>query len=261
VTASAEKNRRLYLQLAGKLTAAISAGQYHVGNRLPAERELASRFSVSRSTVREAILSLETRGLVEVRMGSGVYVISVPASGEIPGPLDVGPFELCEARLLIEGEVAALAAVQITEEELRILDRLLMEMDTASRASHGEAADRRFHLTIARAARNNTLIAVIDSLWTVRMSSPQCVRLLQRSRLRGMKSKVAEHRVILNALRARNAGAARAAMRAHLRHVLDHLLDTTEAGALSKARARIAAKPAAPAAVRRSTAGARAPTS
>jgi DNA-binding FadR family transcriptional regulator len=242
MTVPAEKDRRLYLQLAGRLVDAITAGQYRVGDRIPAERELAVKYSISRATVREAIIALETRGLVEVRMGSGVYVISVPTAGEIPVPMDVGPFELSEARLLIEGEVAALAATQITDEELRTLEQLLKEMDTANRSGHGEDADRRFHQTIASAARNSTLLAVVNSLWAIRMSSPQCIRLFQRSRARGMKPVVAEHRAILLALRDRDADAARAAMQAHLQHVLDYLLDATEAEALAEARAKISAQ-------------------
>jgi DNA-binding FadR family transcriptional regulator len=242
MTVPADKNQRLYLQLAAKLVAAITAGQYRVGDRLPAERELAVKFSVSRATVREAIIALETRGLVEVRMGSGVYVISMPTTGGIPVPLNVGPFELSEARLLIEGEVAALAADQITDEELRTLDQLLKEMDAANRSGHGEDVDRRFHLTIARATRNTTLAAVVDSLWTIRVSSPQCIRLFHRSRSRGTKPVVAEHRAVLNALRARDADAARAAMQAHLQRVLDYLLDATEAEALAEARAKISAQ-------------------
>src|SRR5258706_8776097 len=95
-------SRRLYLQLATRISEAITSGQHQLGQRLPAERELAVQFSVSRATVREAIIALETRGLVEVRMGSGVYVIAIPTTGEIPVPMDVGPFELSEARLLIE---------------------------------------------------------------------------------------------------------------------------------------------------------------
>jgi GntR family transcriptional repressor for pyruvate dehydrogenase complex len=213
-----------------------------VGDRLPAERELALRFAVSRATVREAIIALETRGLVDVRMGSGVYVISVPTSGAIPVPMDVGPFELSEARLLIEGEVAAQAARQISDEELRTLEQLLREMDTANRSGHGEEADRRFHQTIARATRNSALLAVVESLWLIRVSSPQCIRLFHRSRARGTKPVVAEHRAILQALRAHDADAARAAMQNHLQHVLDYLLDATEADALAEARARISAQ-------------------
>jgi GntR family transcriptional repressor for pyruvate dehydrogenase complex len=240
--AGTHSSRRLYQQLAARITDSITAGEHQVGQRLPAERELANQFSVSRATVREAIIALETRGLVEVRMGSGVYVIAVPTTGEIPVPMDVSPFELSEARLLVEGEIAALAATQITSDEVRQLEQLLKEMDTANRSGTGEEADQRFHLAIAAATRNVTLSAIVAALWTIRISSPQCVRLFHRSRSRGTKPVVAEHRAIVNALRNRDVDAARAAMRSHLQHVLDYLLDATEAEALADAQAKISAQ-------------------
>ena len=70
-----QKPARLYQSVAERLTRAIAAGTYAVGDRLPAERELAANFEVSRPTIREAIIALELDGLVEVRIGSGVYVI------------------------------------------------------------------------------------------------------------------------------------------------------------------------------------------
>ena len=108
---------RLYQELARQLLAAIASGQYAVGDRLPAERELAAEFNVSRPTVREAIIALEVQGLVEVRVGSGAYVRQRPDE-RLSTAFDVTAFELTEARLLFEGEAAALAATQISEAEL-----------------------------------------------------------------------------------------------------------------------------------------------
>jgi GntR family transcriptional repressor for pyruvate dehydrogenase complex len=92
--------------------------------RLPAERELAVRYNVSRPTVREAIIALEVQGLVEVRVGSGAYVVRLPGGDDMPG-FNITAFELTEARLLVEGETAALAATQITDEEIAELEELL----------------------------------------------------------------------------------------------------------------------------------------
>ncbi|MBS0590281.1 MAG: FadR family transcriptional regulator [Proteobacteria bacterium] len=236
------KNRRLYLQLAEKLADDIAAGRFAIGERLPPERELTTRYAISRATVREALIALETRGLVEVRQGSGVYVTAVPTTSGLPLPMDVDAFELSEARLLFEGEVVAQAAAQITDEQLDQLEALLDEMESANRRNHGEDADRRFHLAIAAATRNAAMIAVIESLWTIRLQSPKCVRLFGRSRRRGAKPVVDEHRAIVTALRARDARAARNAMRAHLQQVLDCLLDASEREALRETRAHIAAQ-------------------
>src|SRR3954471_15967575 len=111
--------RRLYEQIAQKLAKAIANGVYEVGQRLPSERELAQSFEVSRPTVREAIIALELDELVEVRLGSGVYVTnSHPPSGHA-GAKDIGPFELLEARRAIEGEACALAALRIDDLQLK----------------------------------------------------------------------------------------------------------------------------------------------
>src|SRR5216110_1658100 len=107
--------RRLYEQIAQTLSKDIADGKYEVGQRLPSERELAQNFKVSRPTVREAIIALELDGLVEVRLGSGVYVMSRQPPGGREGAKDIGPFELLEARHAIEGEAAALAAVRIDD--------------------------------------------------------------------------------------------------------------------------------------------------
>lgn len=233
---------RLYERLVASLVDAILSGRYAIGDRLPAERELAQEHDVSRTTVREAFIALEVAGVVEVRMGSGVYVVAMPSAGGIPVNMDVGPFELTEARMLFEGEVAALAATLATDGELLAMERLLREMESANRKGAGEEIDRRFHLAIAQATRNSAMASVVESLWTIRLRSPQCVRVFQKSRARGTKPVVSEHRAILDALKARDAAAARAAMQRHLRNVIDYLLDATETEALAEARARASAR-------------------
>ena len=79
-----QNNDRLYQDLARKLIAELASGKFPVGSRLPAERELAQQYAVSRPTVREAVIALEVQGLVEVRIGSGAYVIALPASTSPP---------------------------------------------------------------------------------------------------------------------------------------------------------------------------------
>src|SRR6266478_3657647 len=112
--------RRLYRQIADQIRELIRSGEFVAGSRLPPERDLAKQLGVSRPSVREALIALEVEGLVEVRIGSGIYVLgpSVRAEGEDPGGGPVhgavdataGPFELMRARYTIESECAALAA-------------------------------------------------------------------------------------------------------------------------------------------------------
>jgi GntR family transcriptional repressor for pyruvate dehydrogenase complex len=192
---STKQTTRLYQALAEKLTRLIASGEYKPGDRLPAERELAALYNVSRPTVREAVIALEIEGLVEVRIGSGVYVISQTPSRE-GIERDIGAFELTEARILIEGEAAALAAANITDDEIAELERLLAEMDAAnlSGAGAGEMVDKRFHEFLAGCTRNSAMQSAVEHLWMVRNRSPQCIRTFEKSRGKGHKPVIDEHR-------------------------------------------------------------------
>jgi GntR family transcriptional repressor for pyruvate dehydrogenase complex len=235
-------NDRLYQDLARKLMAELAAGNYPMGSRLPAERELAAQFDVSRPTVREAIIALEVQGLVEVRIGSGAYVLRLPGKGDVPG-FDITAFELTEARLLFEGEAAALAATQITEEQLIEIEGLVREIARENLDPKGtDKADRAFHLAIARATRNNAVLETIEQLWSLRYTSPEAALLHEKARTANIKPVVDEHTAVLDALRARDPAAARAAMRAHLAAVLESLLFATEEKAVEEARRAVRAK-------------------
>ena len=106
----------------------IDSGEYPVGGRLPPERELAERFEVSRPTIREATIALEALGRVQVKTGSGIYVLE-NLDLNAGGFDNISPFELTESRALIEGEAAALAAKMITDDELEQLEQSLHDMD------------------------------------------------------------------------------------------------------------------------------------
>lgn len=234
-----QKSARLYQAVAERIARSIAAGQYRKGDRLPAERELAAHYEVSRPTIREAIIALEIDGLVEVRVGSGVYVTERKERA-VSAVMDIGAFELTEARLHVEGEVAALAATHVTDDELEELDRLVAEMSRANPKGGGELVDQKFHETIARVSRNSAMLAMVEQLWTIRNRSPQCVRIFEKSRDKGYVPVVDEHSAIVDALRTRDPNQARAAMRSHLSRVLEYLLDATEVEAIEEARAKMA---------------------
>lgn len=236
----AQGPERLYQKLARQLFADLAAGLYAVGDRLPAERELSVQYNVSRPAVREAMIALEVQGLIEVRIGSGAYVRSLPGELDTPG-FTVTAFELMEARLLIEGEAAALAAVHIHDDEIRELERLVDEMDNENRLPGGTTnADRDFHMLIAAATRNAVMQAQVEEMWRLRSTSPHCALLLEKARTANVQPVVAEHSAVLAALRARDSAAARSAMRAHMASVIDHLLFATEEKALEAARRGVA---------------------
>lgn len=220
------KVQRLYLQVAEQLQELIASNVFKPGGRLPSERDLAAQFEVSRPTIREAMIALEIAGVVEVRSGSGVYVLDTRAK---PGKLDnqgPGPFEILEARRLIEGEACALAAERISEEQLVQLEQLLADMEQENqRQDVTEKADEQFHCTIAEAAGNSALSGSIVWLWQLRNESEISTHFHQRVRQEGSRPIIADHRTILEALQQRDPAAARQAMTNHLQRVIDNLLD------------------------------------
>jgi GntR family transcriptional regulator, hexuronate regulon transcriptional repressor len=241
-TSTAETGKR-YQQVANALTQKIRAGVYKPGERLPSERDLAEQFRVSRPTLREALIALEIRGLVEARHGSGIYVTRAPQAEASAPELDIGAFELTEARRLFEGEACALAATTITDEELVELEGILVEMiDENEHNVAGEKADRQFHIVIARATRNSAIVTVIENLWDLRYRSPLCAAMLKRAREVGVQPLINDHRDILDALKAHDSKAARNAMRAHLARVVENLLVATELDAMNRARSEVDAK-------------------
>lgn len=229
--------RRLYQQVADQLRADITAGKYEVNSRLPAERLMAAEFDVSRPTIREAIIALEIGGLVEVRVGSGVYVVSKTGDRHAPTELDIGPFELLEARRMIESDLASVAAARIDALQLARLDQLLEEMTHENEiGAVGERADREFHNVIAQATRNSALVSTVEHLWSVRETSPMIVTMLNKARAYGIQPMIEDHQRIVDALRERDPDGAHSAMHSHLSRVIDALLESTEAEAVERAR-------------------------
>src|SRR5437016_13315302 len=117
------ETRRLYRQIADQIRNLIRAGEFSAGARLPPEVDLARQLGVSRPSVRESLIALEVEGLVEVRIGSGIYVLGPRADGEAGTPVHaaLGPFELLRARGIIESECAALAAKHGKRVQLRAI--------------------------------------------------------------------------------------------------------------------------------------------
>lgn len=218
-------------------------GQFLAGSRLPPERDLAERFGVSRPTVREAMIALEIQGLVEVRHGSGVYVAEHVPLSRPKDELDVGAFELIEARLMFEGEAAALAATVMRDDELVNLGQILERMEALGPASPAELdLDRQFHLAIAEATQSSLVFQAIERLWDLREKSPLSRRMFEQARLAGITPRSDEHRKIYDALAERNGERARQAMRAHLIRVSEDLLAVTELELIEKARREIGDK-------------------
>lgn len=219
----------MFWHIVEKIEAQIDAGRYPPGSRLPPERELAENFDVSRPTIREAIIALEVRGRVEVKVSSGVYVLdNQPQQSEVQR---ISAFELTQARALVEGEAAALAALSITDEELSSLNDTLIAMENDDEP---EKADREFHSIIAKATRNNALVLSIQHYWKLRESQPQIVSSYKSVCGTSSKDRLEEHKRIFTALKSRDSQSARAAMHGHFNRLINALFEASEAKALEE---------------------------
>jgi len=222
-------NRRLFWSIVEKIEASIDSGVYSPGSRLPPERELAEMFNISRPTVREAIIALEVRKKVEVKTGSGVYVLKTVNQASMQEK--VNAFEVTQARALIEGEVAAIAATTITEEELASLHQTLVDMENGQ---YIEAADKAFHQIIARATRNNAMILSAENLWKLRSSTPEIIKDYDSVCSKDNSKTLAEHKAIYQALKSGDATLARSAMHSHFNRLINALFDAIESRALEE---------------------------
>ena len=216
---SVPQEARLYRVVADRIQELIRNEHIAPGARLPSERDLATKLSVSRASLREALIALELGGVIEVRGGSGVYVSELPdPDSDLPeaGP---GPFEVLSARRLIESEIAAIAARVATDAAVDAILKAVVEMEkNHSIYDSNEQADRNFHLAIARATGNSALVGALDYLWDQRGRLWHKLKEhFQTEELR--QETLKDHRRILEAIAAHDPAGARKAMRAHLERV------------------------------------------
>jgi DNA-binding FadR family transcriptional regulator len=216
--------RRLYRQIAEQIRALIASGEFPAGSRLPPERDLARQLGVSRPSVREALIALEVEGLVEVRIGSGIYVLgrdgaAAPHAADESVEAAAGPFELLRARYVIESECAALAAKSARKPQIAAIDEALLQMQRELDGRQQPlAGDRLFHLRVAEATGNGALVAVVKMLWDER-AGPLYKQLEHHYDAPALwVAAMAEHRAVLAAIAAHDVTGARAAMQRHLNH-------------------------------------------
>jgi GntR family transcriptional regulator, transcriptional repressor for pyruvate dehydrogenase complex len=210
--------KRLYRQIADQVRALVEQGEFVRGARLPAERELAVQLGVSRPSVREALIALEVEGLVEVRMGSGIYVRDQPAAaGRAERVSAEPPLETIRARELVESELAARAASCMGPRQLQALRDALQLMEQAvARGQLPTQGDRQFHLCIAESAGNPVVTRIVSDLYDER-HNPLFAQLGSHfESIDSWQLAIVEHRAVLAALSQGDAGAARHAMSRHL---------------------------------------------
>ena len=224
--ASSSGAYRRYRRIAETLADKIRSGQFEPCARLPPERELKSEFGVSRPTVREAMIALELMGYVEVRGGSGVYVLGAE---DARPEIDTGPgtFEILEARLMIEADIARIAARTISPGTIANMRQTVEELLSAFEKGHfPNEADQRFHIAIAKATGNSVLMSVVEQLWKFRLESNMWRVLEERANPNMMRSlAIEDHIAILRALEDGDADEAHDAMQRHMQHNIEMMLD------------------------------------
>jgi len=202
-----------------KMVSQLIRGTWAEGARIPAERELCQKLGVGRASLREALKALEIMGMIETRLGDGTYVckrsdfFSRPLLWAIASSSEADARELIEARMLIEVELAGLAAEHATADQLVELAGLLDQMEkTKKNPEKFVQADVNFHLAIGRAASNSILM---NALHLVRNLLQQWI--LGAAVVKGVPEKAcAQHKRVLTAIKNQNAMAARKEMRKHL---------------------------------------------
>jgi GntR family transcriptional repressor for pyruvate dehydrogenase complex len=217
------RTSRLYEQIVQQIEESILKGSLKTGDQLPAERDLAQRFGVSRTAVREAVKALREKGLVEAYSGRGTFITD-GTSQAVRQSLDLmvkigqpeGSQYLAELRAILEPEIAALAAARAQESDLATMREAVAVMDRAGRDPDAYIeADLDFHLALAEAAANPLILSLIDSI----------VGLLREQRMKifkvegGPERGQFHHKRILEAMEQRDPEKARDAMRAHLEQV------------------------------------------
>ncbi|MBL4824668.1 MAG: FadR family transcriptional regulator [SAR324 cluster bacterium] len=224
----AVRSQRRFEQVAEQISKLIKKGKLKPGMRLPPERELAKQLEVSRPTVREAMIALEISGLVEVRVGSGIYVLDFSKqkkklSNKI-AEIGHGPLELIEARKEIEGANAALAAQRIEPDSLKKMEKAIEKM--VKENMNGADGDREFHLLLAKSTGNRVLETITAYLWEQQQHSPMWIKLIELMEEKKLHNVILDdHRTLLDALRRKDSEEAEAIMRNHLNHARDIYFD------------------------------------
>jgi GntR family transcriptional repressor for pyruvate dehydrogenase complex len=212
---------RLSDQVADALAAEIREGRLVPGNKLPTEAVLGERYSVSRTVVREALSRLKSLELVESTQGSGVYVKALgfsPLNFEARSAVSrQAVIQIVEVRRALEAEVAALAAQRRTQADLKRIQKAITLLDKAVRSGgDGVDEDVQYHRAIAETARNPFLISTLEYLGQFLQGATRVTRANEARREDFARQVLDEHALIVQAIEAGDAEAARRAAASHM---------------------------------------------
>jgi GntR family transcriptional repressor for pyruvate dehydrogenase complex len=212
---------RLYEQVAQQILEWVRENALHVGDRLPPERELATRLGVSRATVSQALVAMEVVGVVAVRHGDGAVLVESSGTSKVVDALRRHAQQLpdiIEAREALESKLAALAAVRRTDDDLARIDAALEVMaEDIAAGGRGVEGDELFHAAVTTAGHSALLQRLMGEISEL-VKETRIESLSQPERPR---ESLEGHRRIAAAIRERDAAAATEAMRDHVERVSD----------------------------------------
>ena len=226
------KKTRIHEEVVAQIRELISQGRLKAGDQLPSERELSETFKVSRTSVREALRTLETKGLIISRTGMGNFVADLPIEALI-APLATLLIEektaladIFELRKLIEPHIAALAAERATKDDVDRLKRILASQGEAvDRGETGVEADAELHFAIGQATQNQAFEKLVSGLMEILSQSRE--ESLQTPDRRS--ASIDSHRKILSAIERHDKTRAQKAMLYHIEQVEENVLSSRKA--------------------------------
>ncbi len=226
----------MYVKIVEQIRDLIKEGKLKPGDKLPPEQELAEQFGISRPSVREAMSALEILGITERRVGKGNFIkdtnsFSIFNEAEILElEQEESPFELLEARKVLETELAGLASQKGSPEDITAIETALSKMREAlGNIPKMMEMDREFHINIAKAAHNNLLFSVILNMSDL-LKERLWINMKEKTwSLPGYPEKyLKEHSAILEAIKRKDEKSARKAMYFHLARVEEDMLKEYE---------------------------------
>lgn len=219
------RRNRVYHNIFEELQQRIRQGDWLPGERIPSIMQLAKEFNVGAGSIREALRSLQSIGLVKIKHGSGVYVLGTRPMTEISSHFENAGdgliLALAEARRILEPELAYLAAERATDEELIEIENMVHQMEHNSQ--HGKDfadLDFLFHRLIAQAARNPILFQTMEGVSDLFLESRRAILLDPDALIRALRY----HVLLAEALKLRNPPQARLLMQGHMNSMFDEVL-------------------------------------
>ncbi|WP_044896059.1 FadR/GntR family transcriptional regulator [Bacillus alveayuensis] len=228
------KKKKTYQVIVDQIKEYFLNGKLKPGDKLPTERELANRFHVSRTSIREALRELEMKGIIEVKQGSGSYIKSSDShilGQELSSTIIKAEkkliYEMLELRRVLEVECAFLASQRATSEDLeRIREALMMMVQAKHDVELGIQADVNFHIQIVRASHNSIFLQLIE---TIREHMQDTIRATRRQRLTNperMQETIDEHKNIYLAIAAGDGDKAKQLMEKHITQIRKELTES-----------------------------------